>query len=177
MVLVGMMGAGKSTVGRALADRLGWAFLDTDEVIERTVGRTVAEVFAADGEAAFRAEERRALAGALPATPAATPAGKSTDGPVVLSVGGGAVLDPENRRQLREADLVVWLRAEVPTLAARVGAGAGDERPLLGDDPVAALARLLRERRALYEELADLVVDVDDLTPADAVERIVVALG
>ena len=84
---------------------------------------------------------------------------------------GGAVLDPDNRRALRESGTVVWLRARVDTLAERVGSGAG--RPLLGHDPPAALARLDAERRPLYEELAGVVVDVDELSPNQVVERIV----
>src|SRR5206468_4335291 len=103
-------------------------------------------------EAAFRAEERRALAEAV-----------ASDGPVVVSVAGGAVLDPENRRLLKEAGLVVWLWAGVETLAQRVGSGQG--RPLLGDDPAPALRELYAQRRPLYEELADVTVDVDSLTP------------
>src|SRR5688500_12588274 len=110
VLLIGMMGAGKTTVGRALAERLGWPYLDSDEQVERNTGRTVPEIFEADGEAAFRAEEKRALAEATTST-----------GPVVVSVAGGAVLDPENRRRLREGGRVVWLRASVSTLAARVG--------------------------------------------------------
>lgn len=159
-----MMGVGKSTVGLALARRLGWQYLDSDEQVMQHTGRTVAELFAERGEAAFRAEERRALVEAV-----------ATDGPAVVSVAGGAVLDPGNRHLLGEAGTVVWLRAAVGTLAARVGTGEG--RPLLGDDPAAALALLDEERRPLYAGLADLVVDVDHVTPDGAVERIVGALG
>lgn len=147
-MLIGMMGAGKTTVGRALAARLGWAYLDSDEQVHQATGRSVPDILRTDGEAAFRVQESQALARAL-----------ATDESVVVSVAGGAVLDADNRRRLGDAGMVVWLRADVATLTRRVGAGAG--RPLLGDDPAAALARLDAERRPLYEELADHVVDVD----------------
>lgn len=154
-----MMGAGKSTVGTALALRLGWEYLDSDTQVQHRTGMTVPEIFAARGEAAFRKEEAAALADAV-----------AGNDPVVVSVAGGAVLDPDNRACIRAAGIVVWLRAEVATLAARVGDGAG--RPLLGDDPPAALARLYGERRPLYEDLADVVVDVDGRPVADVVDEI-----
>ena len=164
IVLVGMMGSGKSTVGRALARRLGWRHLDSDEQVELRTGRTVPEIFASEGEAAFRAEESAALAQGLASGPG-----------VVISVAGGAVLDPDNRRRLADGGTVVWLRAGVDTLAARVGKGAG--RPLLGVDPAAALARLYEQRRPLYEELADFAVDVDASSPDEVVEEILERLG
>ena len=158
------MGAGKSTVGRRLARRLGWSLLDSDEMVVASTGRTIPEIFAADGEAAFRAEESRMLAEAA-----------GSDEPAVVSVAGGAVLDPGNRRVMAAAGPVVWLRADVATLARRVGDGRG--RPLLDGDPAAALRRLDAERRPLYAEVADIVVDVDDLTADEVVERIVAALS
>ena len=163
-MLVGMMGSGKTAVGRRLARRLGWRYLDSDEQVEQHTGRTVPEIFASDGERAFRAEETRALADA-----AAAP------GPVVLSAAGGSVRDAGNRDLLRRAGSVVWLRARPETLSARVGDGAG--RPLLSPDPAAAISRLDAERRPFYAEVADVVVDVDDLTPDQAVSRIAEALA
>ena len=164
ILLIGMMGAGKTTVGRALARRLGWRYLDSDEEVQRTTGRTVPEIFAADGEAAFRAQESRALAEGLASGPG-----------VVVGVAGGAVLDPDNRRLLAGAGTAVWLRAGVDTLAARVGGGEG--RPLLGRDPASSLALLYEQRRPLYEELADVVVDVDGLSPEAVVEEILERLA
>lgn len=159
-----MMGAGKTTAGRLLADRLGWPYLDSDDEIERRTGRTVPEIWKADGEPAFRAEESMVLAEAC-----------TSDGPAVVSVAGGAVLDPANRTMIRGGGLVVWLRAEVATLAQRVGAGEG--RPLLSAGPAQALARLSEERAPIYGELADLVFDVDRLSPSQVADKIVEAVN
>jgi len=162
LLLIGMMGAGKTTVGRLAADRLGWPYLDSDLEVEAATGRTVAEIFAEEGESAFRAAEAEALASALSVEPA------------VVSVAGGAVLEPANRTRIAQAGTVVWLRAEVATLACRVGDGAG--RPLLAGDPAAALARLDAVRRPLYAELADAVVDVDGLDPEQVAKAALAAL-
>ena len=163
VLLIGMMGAGKTTTGRILAERLGWPYLDSDDEIERQTGRTVPEIWKADGEPAFRAEESRVLAEAC-----------TSDGPAVVSVAGGAILDPQNRVLIRDAGLVVWLRADVATLADRVGTGAG--RPLLEAGPAAALARLSEERAPIYQDLAELVFDVDRMSPPQVADRIVSAV-
>ncbi len=161
LVLVGMMGAGKTTVGRELAARLGWTFLDSDEMVEAATGSTVPELFAEQGEPAFRAEETRVLAEAL-----------ASGRPVVVSAAGGVVLAAENRALLA-TETVAWLRADPRTLADRVGAGAG--RPLLDDDPAGTLAALDAVRRPFYEEVADVVVDVDALDPSTVADRILAA--
>lgn len=160
VLLVGMMGAGKTTVGSRLARRLGWRMLDSDAEVERRTGRSVADIFRDEGEASFRAEEAQVLARAV-----------TSDTAVVVSVAGGAVLDGANRRRIREGGTVVWLRCRPDVLARRVGEGAG--RPLLGCDPRGTLARLDARRRPLYAEVADLVIDVDTLPVRDIVDRIV----
>jgi shikimate kinase len=161
LVLVGLMGAGKTTVGERCADRLARPFVDTDDVVEAMARRTVQELFAEGGEATFRALERDAVRDAI-ASPAAA----------VIACGGGAVLDPENRRRLREAGVVVWLRAAPAVLAERVDAD-GVERPLLTSrSAVTALERLAVVRAGAYEAVADAVVDTDGRTVdqvADAV--------
>jgi shikimate kinase len=161
--LVGMMGSGKSTVGATLADRLGWVAVDTDAVVERRAGKRVATLWRDQGEAAFRALEVGAIAEA-----------SASPDPAVISVGGGAVLDPASRARMRGSGSVVWLRAEVSTLVARIGTGVS--RPALGDDPLAAVAVVDAARRGHYEQLAQVVVDVDELTPSQVAEVIVGAL-
>jgi shikimate kinase len=166
-VLVGMMGSGKTTVARLVAGRLGRPHMDTDAEVERAAGSSVREIFAARGEPAFRSEESRVLASVL-----AAPV------PTVISVGGGAILDPRQREALRRSGTVVWLRARPETLARRVRTNA--QRPLLvdadsGEGRTEALARIGAERRALYEEVASTVIDVDDLTPRDVADRVVAA--
>jgi shikimate kinase len=163
LVLVGMMGSGKTTVGRRVAAALGRRLRDSDEEVEARTGRTVREIFETDGEPAFRAEEAQALAEAL-----------ADPEPVVVAAAGGVVLDPGNRARLREAGTVVWLDGTPEDLARRVT--RGDHRPLLGDDPLAALRRLDVERRPLYAEVADHVVPVGGDRSVDAVVADVLAL-
>ncbi len=158
------MGAGKSTVGRLLARRLGWSYLDSDAQVEQMTGMTVPELFATRGEDAFRAEEARALADAV-----------ARDGPGVISVAGGAVLSAANRALLASAGAVVWLRADPATLAARVGTGEG--RPLLGDDPAGSLSSLDAVRRPLNPHVGDVVVDVDGRSPDEVVAAVLKESG
>lgn len=160
LVLVGLMGTGKTTVGRRVADRLGRPFHDSDEMIERATGRTVRQIFAEDGEPAFRAIETDVLVEAL-----ADPV------PSVIAAAGGVVLQEPNRVALREhAGRVVWLRADPALLVARVTSGG--HRPLLDDDPAGTLARMHATREALYREVADAVISVDHRSVEDVVEAV-----
>jgi shikimate kinase len=159
VILVGMMGAGKTTVGGLLAERLGWRHFDSDAQVMEATGRTVPELFADHGEDVFRAEESRVLAEAL-----------ATTDPVVVSAAGGVVLSASNRELLVRSGVVVWLRAHPSVLAARVGAGVG--RPLLDDDPANRLAELYEVRRPLYEAVAAVAVDVDGLSASEVVDHL-----
>lgn len=159
VVLVGMMGSGKSTVGRLVAERLGWPFVDSDEQVEARTGRTVREIFEDEGEATYRRYESDALAAAL-----------SREEPTVVAAAGGTVLDAGNRRLMREAGTVVWLAADPAVLATRVG--SGDHRPLLASAPEEVLRRLHAERRALYESVAHHVVDVGGPRPDEVAESV-----
>lgn len=168
IVLVGMMATGKTTAGRLVAERLGRPFVDLDADVERRSGRSIAAIFSADGEAAFRRLESEALADAL----------VRTDGPVVAT-GGGAVLDPANRAAMAAAATTVWLRAEPAELAARVAVDP-TPRPLLAgagaDDVTGRLTTLAAERAEAYAESADHVVEVDRLSPAEVVDAVLVAV-
>lgn len=167
VVLVGMMGSGKTTIGQRLADRLGGDFVDSDAEVEARTGRTVAEIWEAEGEAAFRRLEAESLRSALE---------RHRSRPAVVAAAGGVVLDPANRELLRRrASHVVWLRAQPATLASRIGGEPG-HRPLLREDPAETLERLHEERAGLYRAVASTVVDVDGIAPETAVERILRSL-
>ncbi len=164
-VLVGLMGAGKTSVGRRLAAALAAPFVDSDEAVEAAARMSVAEIFETLGEPAFREGERRVVARLL------------DDAPQVIATGGGAFMNPETRALIAERGAVtVWLRADLDTLYERVGRRGG--RPLLATgDPREILARLIRERHPVYAE-ADLVVDSAAGERHEAVvDRIVAALG
>jgi shikimate kinase len=158
-----MMAVGKTSVGRRLAESRGWEFFDSDRQIEAMTGRTVADIWRTDGEPAFRRLEAQVLADAL-----------ASSKPRVIAAAGGTVLDDANRRLMKQHHPVVWLRGQPQILAARLGSAT--HRPLLDENPAAVLERLDAIRRPLYEEVADVVVDVDDLTPDQVVACIEAAL-
>ena len=161
VVLVGTMGAGKTTVGRLVADALGVGFLDTDHVVEERAGKPVSEIFVDDGEQAFRAMEHEAVAGAL------------ADHDGVLALGGGAVLDPATRALLR-GHRVVFLRVGLSDAASRVGLGV--TRPLLLGNVRGRIKQLLDERTPIYTAVASAIVETDGRSAqevADAVRALV----
>ncbi len=164
IVLVGLMGAGKSSIGRRLAQRLGLDFADADHEIERAAGCTIEEIFARFGEPAFRDGERRVIGRLL-----------EDRAPIVLATGGGAFMDAETRARIRAHGVSVWLRADLDVLLRRVSRRSN--RPLLKQgDPREVLERLVALRHPVYAE-ADLVVESDD-SPAEAtVERVIAALA
>jgi shikimate kinase len=165
VVLVGLMGSGKSTVGRRLAARLDRRFVDADAALVEVADRSIADIFATDGEGAFRALEADVLEELL-----------EHHEPTVVASGGGVVLGAENRRRLGAPSVtVVWLRAEPAFLASRVEGRA--HRPLLqGEEPArAVLARLDEERAPLYAEVADITVDVEPFHVFDDAPRLALA--
>jgi shikimate kinase len=163
IVLVGMMGAGKSSIGRRLAGTLDIPFVDADTEIEKAAGMTIPEIFESQGEAYFRAGEARVIARLL------------DGGPCVLATGGGAFMNPQTRALARERGLSVWLKAELDVLLKRVRRRA--DRPLLKtDDPAATLERLIAERYPFYAE-ADIAVMSRDVPHETIVAEIITALA
>ena len=159
--LVGFMGSGKSTVGRRLAQELGREFVDTDREVERAEGRAVAEIFAADGESAFRAAEWRVL--------------RSLEGrdPYVAAAGGGIVESRRARGWLRRRARTVWLSVPLAVVRSRIGSGA--DRPAWPADDRVAQRALFARRRALYG-LAEILVDAAPDDPVEIVRRILARL-
>jgi shikimate kinase len=162
IVLVGMMGAGKSSIGRRLAARLGIPFSDADAEIEEAAGMSIADIFEAHGEPSFRSGEARVIARLL------------EHGPQVLATGGGAFINPQTRAKIHEKGISVWLKAEIDVLSRRLR--RRNDRPLLKtDDPTATLTSLLAARNPIYGE-ANLVVTSRDIPHDVIVEEIVTAL-
>jgi shikimate kinase len=160
VVLVGLMGTGKTSVGRMLADRLGRPLIDSDAVIEARTGRTVRQIFLDEGEPAFRALETEVLLEALAA-----------ETPSVIAAAGGVVLSEQNRAAIGAAVAkVVWLRGDPDQLVERVRSGG--HRPALDDDPAGTLRRMHDTREPLYREVADMVISVDGRSVHDVAEAI-----
>ncbi|MGE0652518.1 MAG: shikimate kinase [Alphaproteobacteria bacterium] len=160
IVLIGLMGAGKTSIGRLLAEQLGLPFVDSDAEIERAGGATIEEIFALEGEATFRSGERRVIARLLSGPPA------------VIATGGGAYLDSSTRAAVRERGISVWLKASLDTLVKRTARRGG--RPLLKQgDPRKILATLIDQRYPVYGD-ADIVVETGEESP-DVVTRHVLA--
>lgn len=178
LLLVGMMGTGKSTVGARVAKRLGRPFRDSDVAVEERTGHSIPEIFRTDGEPVFRSIEEAVIAALL-----------DDPTPSVIALGGGAVLSERTRERLADR-FVVWLDADLDVLRRRIGAGSG--RPLLAgrsddasgdgpdegsrDDLDATIARLMDERRHLYEQVATVTVVTDDSSPDVVVDAIVEAV-
>ena len=162
--LVGPMGAGKSTIGRQLARQLGLRFVDSDREIEARTGVDIPLIFELEGETGFRAREKTVI-DELTAQPG-----------IVLATGGGAILDPDNRRHLGSRGYVIYLHASVDQQLARTERDRN--RPLLQTaDPRGRLQQLMDEREPLYREIADLVIDTDGCRIRDVVHRILAEVG
>lgn len=161
LVLVGLMGSGKTSVGRKLARKLGMVFVDADEEVEKAAGCSVEDIFRLYGEAAFRDGEERVVARLLEGPP------------IVLATGGGAFMNPRTRERIKAAGTSIWLRADLDLLVHRTRRGG---RPLLANgDPRVTLERLMAERYPTYAE-ADIVVDTRDEETDATIKRILAVL-
>ncbi len=163
LVLVGMMGAGKSSIGRKLAQRLNLPFVDADSEIEHAAGMSISEIFAKHGEAYFRAGEARVIARLL------------DGGPQVLATGGGAFMHPQSRDAIRAKGISIWLKAEYEVLMKRIK--RRNDRPMLKtDDPGETLRRLMQERDPVYAE-ADVIVNSRDVPHEMIIAEIISAVA
>ncbi len=163
IVLIGLMGAGKTAVGRRLANWLGLPFVDADSEIEEAAGQSINEIFAEHGEAYFRTGERKVIARLL------------ENGPQVLATGGGAYMDPETRAAISAHGTSIWLKASLRVLLKRVG--RHDNRPLLqADNPEAVLKKLMAERSPIYEQ-SDITVESREVPHEVIVGTIIDALS
>lgn len=162
IVLIGLMGAGKTSIGKRLAVSLDMPFSDADQEIEQAAGKTINDIFAENGEAYFRDGERRVIARLL------------AEGSKVMATGGGAFMNAETRARIAESGISIWLRADLDTLMDRVA--RRDNRPLLkAADPRAVMEKLIRERYPVYA-LADATIESRDVPHELIVEEIVAAL-
>ena len=159
VLLVGMMGSGKSTIGRLLADATGWPYVDNDELVLRAYGATPRTLLAERGEAVMRGAESEALASGVALPP-----------PAIVGVAAGVILDAADRETLRGGGIVVWLRAGASDLAAR--AAGAEHRPWLDTDPRAWMTDAVLERDPLYASVADHIVDTDAEAPSETAARL-----
>lgn len=164
LALVGLMGVGKTTIGRRLARRLDAEFRDADEEVERAAGRSVSEIFSDFGEPAFREGERKVIGRLL-----------EEPDPLIIGLGGGAFIQDETRALVKDKAISIWLKADIDVLIERVGRKPG-ARPLLSQgDPAEIMARLERERAPLYAE-ADIVVDTSVGSHEQSADQVMDAL-
>jgi shikimate kinase len=163
LVLVGMMGAGKSSIGRKLAQRLALPFVDADSEIERAAGMSISDIFAKHGEPYFRSGEARVIARLL------------DGGPQVLATGGGAFMHPQSREAIRAKGVSIWLKAEYDVLLKRIKR-RGDRPMLKTDDPAETLRRLMEERDPVYAE-ADVTVHSRDVPHEIIIAEIISAVA
>lgn len=163
--LVGYRGTGKSTVARLAARRLGWQWIDADEVLEQQAGTTIGRIFGEQGEPGFRQRETEVLEALCRLTNH------------VVATGGGVVLSAANRHRLKNSGFVVWLNASVETIEQRLQADGqrGDRRPVLTVGGRAEIEQLLRVREPLYQEVADVVVDTSSQSPGEVADQVVQA--
>jgi len=162
ILLVGLMGSGKSTVGRRLSARTGWPYLDNDQLVAEVSGRPAPALIADEGEDALHKIEVAAFELALT---------KPT--PVIIGLAGWLVTDESLRTRIRDAGTVVWLRAGPDTLLRRTGSGRGRRPEAVSED---WMTRAAAERAPMFEDVADLVIDVDRLEPNQVVQRILAAI-
>ena len=162
ITLTGFMGGGKTTVGRLLADALGCPFMDLDDLIVKKAGKSIPDIFAQDGEPAFRQLEAQVLRKTVE---------KYAESTAVLALGGGAVLAPASAALLHEKTVCIYLRATLDTLLARL-AGETAGRPLADDD---AMASRLAEREPIYEKTAHVIMDTDGLSPDEVTDEIIIS--
>lgn len=161
IALTGYMGSGKSTVGALVADALGCPFIDLDEVIVKKAGRSIPEIFAADGERGFRRLERQALEKTV---------AKYAENTAVLSLGGGTVTIPGTVQLLQESTLCIYLQADAETLKARLE-GHAEERPLADEH----FAERLSQREPLYRAAAHITIETEGLTPEEVTDEIIIS--
>jgi shikimate kinase len=168
LVLIGYRATGKTTLARLLAERLGWDWIDADVEIERRAGKSIARMFAEDGEPAFRDLEAQVIADLCRRER------------LVVGAGGGAPLRPESRQAMRQSGTVVWLKALAPTIHARMSGDAttAARRPSLTDkDPLTEIEHLLARREPAYREAAHWAIDTEGRTPADLAAEIIDRAG